>query len=213
MKYNRDILIQNIKELMKKNNISQSILADAVSETVSLAQARVSNCLNDKKSDNFTVEQIVAIADYFNVSVDSLIGIKSRQKSFSEITLKDVCKIINIIANMKGIKFIDIQNNEYIDSSINSILYHKNNYKAIYFSNQLYEFPLTYNICNVHINEFIGKMTNLLNLKLNGELSQEDYDYLVSKHIEKLPNNTVDTLIEKSKNEDYECDDELPFKD
>ena len=83
MIYDRDILNNNIRILMKDKNISQTDIA----VEIGTYQSRVSDCLKGKK--DFTLPQIVSIANLFDVSVDELLGdIKKRTlkaNSFSDI--------------------------------------------------------------------------------------------------------------------------------
>lgn len=202
--YNRTIITNNILKLMDEHHITQSDLA----KIANTHQSRISKCLNGE--GDFTLPQLVAIASCYNQSLDTLLGMNPKKAQSKEMSLRDVCKAINLLANMKGVKFIDVPSGERPDTLTNALLYHRDTYKSLYFSNVLYDIPLTYNRCNCRINDFMGKMINLLNLKLRNELAPEDYDYLINKHIDALPNKTVHQLIEESENNDL-IDDELPF--
>ena len=69
-KFNRDILNQNIEIQLKKKNINKSKLA----EILGMSQPNVSKALNPNEKKCFTLEQVINIADYFNVTIDSLVG-------------------------------------------------------------------------------------------------------------------------------------------
>lgn len=71
-KYDRKILIENIHFQMRKNGIKQQQLG----ETIGMSQPNISKALSMKDKKNFTVEQIMDIADFFHISVDSLLGRK-----------------------------------------------------------------------------------------------------------------------------------------
>lgn len=64
--FNNDILIQNIKKLMKENDISQQKLAD----DLHIGQPSISKCLTSKQS--ISIDMVYCIAQYFGVSIDSL---------------------------------------------------------------------------------------------------------------------------------------------
>lgn len=72
MNYDKDILIKNINIIMKDNGISQGDLA----RITGTYQSRISECLKGKK--DFTLQQIISIADYFKVSIDLLLGRQER---------------------------------------------------------------------------------------------------------------------------------------
>ena len=62
----KNILIQNIKRLMKEHDVTQPKLAD----DLHIGQPSISKCLGGKQS--ITIDLIYSIAQYFNVSIDSL---------------------------------------------------------------------------------------------------------------------------------------------
>lgn len=94
MNYDRDILIKNIRQLMKDNDVTQSDLAQ-ISDTY---QNRVSNLLNG--SGDFTISQLVSIAVYFKVSLDDLLGLTSENKKESNYeTYSDIFKIFFSLAD------------------------------------------------------------------------------------------------------------------
>lgn len=64
--FNKDILIQNIKNLMKTNNVSQPKLA----ADLNVGQPSISKCLNGKQS--ISIDLAYSIAEYFHVSLDEL---------------------------------------------------------------------------------------------------------------------------------------------
>lgn len=104
MNYDRSIVIDNIVKLMKDNHVSQSSLSDIINGH----QSRVSECLNGKK--DFTLPQIISISNYFNVSIDSLIG--GQPKKTVEInSLSDICELLFILSENTDIHI----SNEYID--------------------------------------------------------------------------------------------------
>ena len=70
---NYEILVRNIEMLMQNKNM---IPADLIRET-GIAQSQVSKALSRTQKTQFTFEQIWTIADYFNVSIDYLVGRKS----------------------------------------------------------------------------------------------------------------------------------------
>lgn len=70
---NFELLQQNIRELIKKNDITQQELANIAGMT----QANVSKALNPGEKKQFTLDQIFRIAQHFGVSIDELTGNKA----------------------------------------------------------------------------------------------------------------------------------------
>lgn len=177
MKYNRLILIGNIKKLMKSNDISQAMLSDALSESIPLSQGRISLCLNEKKSDNFTIEQIVAIADYFKVSIDSILGIPS-QETGKTLTCRDICKAIARIIKCTNTHICKCEN----DISPNQYEYALSFPKSFMLS----EFQRKHYI-NTHIDKFLERIKDLNEIQAKGNLNSEMYDRLVESYLNDVP--------------------------
>lgn len=62
---------KNLKQLMKDNNINQVIL----SSKIGVAQSAISAWLSEKKDPSMT--SLWLLADYFDCSIDELVGRKS----------------------------------------------------------------------------------------------------------------------------------------
>lgn len=61
---------ENLKQLMKDNNVNQPKLSTGIN----VAQSAISAWLNGKKEPS--INSLWLLADYFNVSIDELIGRK-----------------------------------------------------------------------------------------------------------------------------------------
>lgn len=70
--WNHDILVENIRSLLKRKGMTQQQLAEAAGMT----QANVSKALNPNDKRNFTLEQVVRISQHFGASIDELVGNK-----------------------------------------------------------------------------------------------------------------------------------------
>lgn len=64
------ILKLNIEQLRKASGVSQPDLAKAIG----MSQPNLSKALNPKYKQTFTLAQIYKLAQFFNTSVDALIG-------------------------------------------------------------------------------------------------------------------------------------------
>lgn len=89
-RFNRDILIQNIEIQLKKNNINKTKLADILG----MSQPNVSKALNPNEKKCFTLEQVIAIADYFKVTIDSLVGSPKADTIVSANSSRDVAAFL-----------------------------------------------------------------------------------------------------------------------
>ena len=65
----KDILIQNIKRLMKEHDVTQPKLAD----DLHVGQPSISKCLSGKQS--ISIDLVYSIAQYFDISIDSLCAV------------------------------------------------------------------------------------------------------------------------------------------
>lgn len=133
-----NILKRNIKTLMKDKNITQEKLANALG----MIQSNVSKALNENDSKCFTVMQIFKIAEYFDVSIDWLVG-KEKKSSF-DISNKSIAFVISELLKNDKITFFEHEATEYAfvpdyDESdfLNSYKQEKikSKYYAFYFHN------------------------------------------------------------------------------
>lgn len=170
MKYDKTILNNNIKKLMKENSMSQNALSEAISKTVSLHQSRISACFNEDTSESFTLEQIVAIADFFKVSVDSLLGVSSHEMQ-KQLTARDICKLIATIINNTD---VSLQNDTYDQALIFPELY------------GLTESQKEHDI-NRHINKFLERMFDLCEIRTKGNINSEMFSRLVESYLSDVP--------------------------
>lgn len=91
---NRDILISNIKNLMKNNNMTQQELA----EVLDMSQPNISKALSVSDTKSFTLDQVVGIAKHFNVSIDWLVG--NETKSIQNLSLRAIGEfLVELIEN------------------------------------------------------------------------------------------------------------------
>lgn len=68
--WNHDLLVENVRGLLKRHNMTQQKLA----EIAGMTQANVSKALNPRDKRNFTLEQAIRISQHFGVSLDELVG-------------------------------------------------------------------------------------------------------------------------------------------
>lgn len=74
---NFELLQANIRNLLKKHDLTQANLA----EIAGMTQANVSKALNPKESKQFTLDQMYRISQHFGVSIDELVGNTAAEKA------------------------------------------------------------------------------------------------------------------------------------
>jgi transcriptional regulator with XRE-family HTH domain len=95
-----------IKDKINESKITQKELAEKVLET---NQPNFSSALNQKKGRRFTIEQYIALADYFGVSLDELFG---RKTASSQISARSIGSWIIELFKSKRAIFKTIELNE-----------------------------------------------------------------------------------------------------
>ena len=125
---------------MKNNNITQEKLA----EILGISQPNVSKALSLKSRKNFTLDQVIGIANYFGVSIDFLIGNDAAKSQ--EIGLRSVAEFLLNVIERHDAKYTSVQFEELVYKPTKSYdtYYrtnrwdtleekHANTYLAIYF--------------------------------------------------------------------------------
>ena len=202
-KYDRDILIENIKLQMKKHDISQQQLA----ESIGMSQPNVSKSLNTKEKKNFTVAQLADIADLFHTSVDSLLGGKSAAPVSH--TPRAVAAFLVQIIERGDASLFDYEKEEdtyeYHDNQWPPETVHEKKtikYPAFYLPNYWYipsdatddqEQELYSEISQVGnetdmgpINEFLRHFREIYAIYKKGDLSEDTYRSVLSDMLSKL---------------------------
>lgn len=107
-----DMVVKNTKMLMANNNMRA---ADLIRKT-GIDQSHMSNVLNEKGSARFTLDQIIAIADAFNVSVDYLIGRSQLKESAAVPTNEEIYRFFSRLLESKVLKSVtmDMEDDAYV---------------------------------------------------------------------------------------------------
>lgn len=106
--YDSDILIKNIKSHMTEKSITQEKLA----KVLGMSQSNISKALNAKDKKSFTLDQVIGIAKFFQISVDSLIGEKDRPTI--SITPRSIATFLVQMIESNNAKFFDYEISEEI---------------------------------------------------------------------------------------------------
>jgi plasmid maintenance system antidote protein VapI len=193
----------------RRDNITKTKLA----EVLGMSQPNVSKALNPKEKKCFTLEQVIKIADYFNVTIDSLVGSSRTDTIVSANNSRDIAAFLaQCIDNEKAkISYIDVEQTVYLEDYDPSEPYcpyrkttKKVNYPVLYFSDywQIQDyaesdddyselsqeaFQCGNETLNVHINKFLQHFIQIHGLYKKGELSEEIYRTVVQDLLNHVP--------------------------
>lgn len=186
---NRDVLISNIRELMDQNNVTQKKLAEALG----MSQPNVNHALNPNGTKYFTLEQVVAIAEFFKTSVDALIG--NHRARYIETSPKATADFIaKLLETHRGLLTpVQIEEDRFIVDYENGYLgaahtRETGEYLCLYLPNY---WPLPENdpigevsteyfncgndTCMVDVNIFLKQFKEIFSIYEKGGLSEETY--------------------------------------
>jgi len=203
---NKDILIQNIKQLMVNNNITQQQLA----EILDMSQPNVSKALNQQDGKCFTLAQVYALAQKYNVSIDWLVGntvAKPPARGPRAIAAFLAECIANKCAKTTTVSVEEEVFEEDYDPSLPFLSYHRTQqtitYPVLYFPNywsveESSTTQLEYTelfqeatqcgneTVNVQINKFINHFLEINTLYEKGEMSEEVYNMVVEDFLKRI---------------------------
>ena len=93
----KSTLIANVESLRSELGLSQTEFADRIGTS----QPNYNRAINPNSSQSLTVEQLYNIATEFNVSIDSLLGIKQKH------TDRDICSLFtSLLEERKLVKVV-----------------------------------------------------------------------------------------------------------
>ena len=196
------ILKRNISMLMENEHMTQAALADILE----MSQSNVSKCLNAyDDSRRFTLEQVIAIADYFGTSVDELIG---RTGGDRKISPHEICAFFVSLFESRMVRAAEHLQRETIVAPQDPFHSETNmsekdiSYPVVYFPEYWLPDDSDPNIGDMdwaeireygnslskpkRINEFLRKYINAWQKYDAGEYSEEDYHILVDAYFKIL---------------------------
>lgn len=208
-KFNRDILNQNIEIQLKKKNINKSKLA----EILGMSQPNVSKALNPNEKKCFTLEQVINIADYFNVTIDSLVGSPKTDTIVSANNPRDIAAFLaQCIENEKAtVAEYSVEETVFVEDYDPRELFcnykqttQEVRYPILYFSDywspslisetdeeyaelQQEAFQCGNQTGNVPINNFLRHFLQIHTLYKKGELAEETYRTVVQDLLNHVP--------------------------
>lgn len=204
---NYDILITNIEMLMKDKNINKMTLH----RDTGILQPQISKALNRRLKNQFTFDQIITIADYFNVSIDFLLGRKPVIESAEQLSNKEICKMFMQLIENKIISYTEVTPTEihFVEEQqqqpYDSPYARKTGpvtYTGFYFSKYFQfddwspedfseygsEYSYSGNLIekNDEINKFLAYYFQLYRLLQNGDMPKEIFDQAIADRLDKL---------------------------
>lgn len=187
-----------IKDRIKETNITQKELAEKILGT---NQPNFSSALNQKKGRHFTIEQYIALADYFGVSLDTLFG---RETASTQISARSICSWLIELFNSKRAIFKTIKLNETDASKLYDEYSTPNEYQALLFPNydnnsgrfDNYQLDKIVNGSsarydnsdhdNIAINTFIKKYLDIEKFNSEKGMPKEAYEIVINTYLNEL---------------------------
>lgn len=104
-----EMVYTNVRKLMEKHGLTQKELAEILGQEVTTAQKKAPKKIPEKGLPlSFTLEDIVRLADYFNVSLDTIAG---RDISESPLSLSDILQFLFRVSRQYDVMTISDPNN------------------------------------------------------------------------------------------------------
>ena len=195
--YDIDILKRNVRALMDKHGTKQEELA----QYLEMSQPNVSKALSLKDKKCFTLEQTCRISDYFNVSVDYLVG---KRTAYSAATNREIAEMLVSLIESGTVSFSEISMTEHVyspETPYERMSEHdvEMQYHALFFRNywtpegedvdgsQYFELQSVGNANNNDaINEFLRRFIQIYTLHKKGDLYDDTYKSIVQDYLSRV---------------------------
>lgn len=196
-KYDIDILKKNVRSLMDEHGTKQEDLA----QHLEMSQSNVSKALSLKDKKCFTLEQTCRISDYFNVSVDYLVG---KRTAYSAANNREIAEMLVTLIESGAVSLSEISMTEHVippDDAYGTAKEHDADmqYPALFFRNywtpcgedidgsQQFELQAFGNATkNFSINEFLRKFIQIYTVHKKGDLYDETYKAVVQDYLSRV---------------------------
>lgn len=197
-KYDIDILKKNVRSLMDEHGTKQEDLA----QYLDMSQSNVSKALSLKDKKCFTLEQTCRISDYFNVSVDYLVG---KRTAYSAANNREIAEMLVTLTESGAVSFDEVKMKEHVytpESPQRNIEESDRDmvYPALFFrdywtpeftedeAETLISLLKTFGNTtrNYQINEFLRKFIQIYTVYKRGELFEETYKAVVQDYLSRI---------------------------
>ena len=202
---NFQLLEENIRMLLVKNNITQQKLA----EIAGMTQANVSKALNRNEKKRFTLDQVYRIAQYFEVSIDSLVG--NPAENSAGTSPRDAFRFITKFLSAGKLRTAEltVKETKYEQEYGNGLMEHKpreidDTYPVFFFPD--YERFSDYKLSDqdevdlhmefcacgkdtrfLYLNKILKKMIPLIAQYRDGDIPEEAFQMIVDGYANQLP--------------------------
>lgn len=199
------MLKQRVYDLMQEKQITQETLASEIGMT----QPNFCRAISFKNSQCFTLEQIFKIAQYFDISVDYLLGnVKPKERS----TEREICELFTDLIEKRTLVKVDFSREEevytptYRDNYPDCNITKKQiSYNAFIFPRHLDPGPLdrfdeeqidnlrsdvlfggNIDDSNVRINTFFARYLQIYDLFVHNQMGEELFHEITEKFLDDL---------------------------
>lgn len=198
----------SLKETFIKNlaEISTGKKQKELAEIMGCSEGTMSKYLNSDKKDFPTAEMLYNLADYFDVSIDWLLGRSQTSKVRQNLSTRDICKLlISVYETPSSFRFgcHSICESCYYPTENESGFVDFNRkqethtYTALYFPEwdtveSFDEIWIASEIgnnisANVAINKFLRRLIDISKMLKRGDLNKEMYDRLLESYLNDVP--------------------------
>jgi len=202
---NFKLLQENIRNLMKKHDITQAKLA----EIAGMTQANVSKALNPDETKQFNLDQLYRISQHFGVSIDELVGNKVAEKT--ALSPRSVLAFLVDLLRTDKARVASWANKEEVfiigygaHGPTCDHTYLDVEYPAIYFpsycgfdgvdyeTQEFQELYAEYSQCGNEspffaMNDIIKKLVPMIELYKNMEIPEEAFQMILNGYLDQLP--------------------------
>ena len=204
--WNHGLLVENIRELLKNNSMTQQQLADITEMT----QANVSKALNPNDKRSFTLEQVFRISQHFGISIDELVGNKVPNEAAT--SPQSVLAFLSTLLADAKLRATTITEEELVYEQYRNEhgypdcrrINRSIEYPAFYFPNyhrlsevafcepDADEMDAVFCMCGndtkfVTMNEILKKFIPLIKLYRQKEIPEEAFQMILKGYLEQLP--------------------------
>lgn len=203
---NFDLLQENIRELLKKHDLTQRELA----EIAGMSQGNLSKALNPDEKKQFTLEQLYRIAQYFGVSIDELVGntvpaeITTGPRSVLSFLAKLLCEAKIRVTNISEEELLyDRFTNEHggldcrrVNKTVEYPAFYLPDYYRVsdfaFCEPDYDELDMEYCWCGnasrfMQVNEILKNLIPMIKLYREKQIPEEAFQMILNGYLEQLP--------------------------
>lgn len=203
---NFDLLQENIRELLKKHDLTQRELA----EIAGMSQGNLSKALNPDEKKQFTLEQQYRIAQYFGVSIDELVGntvpaeITTGPRSVLSFLAKLLCEAKIRVTNISEEELLyDRFTNEHggldcrrVNKTVEYPAFYLPDYYRVsdfaFCEPDYDELDMEYCWCGnasrfMQVNEILKNLIPMIKLYREKQIPEEAFQMILNGYLEQLP--------------------------